>query len=768
MAAALDALAPYVKKLIADMAQEEVSKGGGTVEHKSPSYFQPLLFCLRNPVFAHKIGSRIKELNQRLESIHKEADKYKFNIGLGSNPEPRKLTAAELSSYRTIVSIIGVGGLGKTTLAQKIFNDATIQEQFKTKTIWLSITQQFDEVELLKTAIKHAGGDHVEARFLLVMDDLWSQKVWNDVLSVPVRNASKKQPGSRVLVTTRSAHLPQQMQAPLHQHRVKPLENDDAWSLLKKQLQPDQVDGIDQLKTVGMEILENCDGLPLAIKVIGGLLSTRYPSEHEWKAVLNMPAWSLTGLPQELDNRLYLSYEDLSPQLKQCLLYCSMFPKGVAILQAVVTEMWISEGLIQPPHKRSTSSHEYGLEDIATEYYRELIKRNLIEPMKGYSLTGYKCTMHDVVRSFAEYMVREESVVMVGQEQATTSGGGMLVRRLSLGQTVSVVEWAVLQRHESLRTLIVNSRVNFHPGDSVGSFSGLRVLYILSADCDTLVPSLSMLKHLRYLHLQDTDISRLPDDINKMKFLLYISLGNCKRLCYLPGSIIRLVHLRSLHIKGSNVSVIPKGFGELTNLRSLYGFPAHVDMDASNSWCSLQELAPLSQLRKPTLNGLKKVQESRMAEKAMISSKRHLGYLELNYSASGHTIGTGGAEAEQQQQQIVTEEVLEKLCPRTCLETLRVIGGYIGRRLPDWMCAPASAEFKSIRYLRLENVPCCTQLPDGLCCLPCLELLIIKDAPAIKRIGPKFQASSSVAARGSTASTSAPFPKLRHLYLERL
>ena len=162
-----------------------------------------------------------------------------------------------------------------------------------------------------------------------------------------------------------------------------------------------------------------------------------------------------------------------------------------------------------------------------------------------------------------------------------------------------------------------------------------------------------------------------------------------------------------------------------------------------------------------------------MAEKAMISSKCHLGYLELNYSTSrhtlgGHTIGTGGAEAEQQQQQKVTEEVLEKLCPPTCLENFSLKGGYVGRQLPDWMCAPASAEFKSIRYLRLENVPCCTQLPDGLCCLPCLELLIIKDAPAIKRIGPKFQASSSVAARGSTASTSAPFPKLRHLYLDGL
>ena len=333
MAALLDAFTPYLKKLIADMAQEEVSmmlgvsaeitklednmeglkafltdaerritdtsvqrwatklknamydvadildlcqleankrresRGGGSMEQQmAPGCFQPLLFCLWNPMFAHKIGSRIKELNQRLESIHKEAEQYKFNIGLGSNPEPRQLTAAELSSYRSsslvdesaivgeqierdtrelihlltssddnhnikVMSIIGVGGMGKTTLAQKIFNDATIQEHFKTKTIWLSITQQFDEVELLRATIKHAGGDHgaekdkntltetlfhtlSSGRFLLVMDDVWSQKVWNDVLSVPVRNASKKRPGSRVLVTTRSAHLPQQMQAP--------------------------------------------------------------------------------------------------------------------------------------------------------------------------------------------------------------------------------------------------------------------------------------------------------------------------------------------------------------------------------------------------------------------------------------------------------------------------------------------------------------------------------------------------------------------------
>jgi hypothetical protein len=209
------------------------------------------------------------------------------------------------------------------------------------------------------------------------------------------------------------------------------------------------------------------------------------------------------------------------------------------------------------------------------------------------------------------------------------------VRRLVVGQNVSVVDWGVLQRHKSLRTLIIGSRVNFHPGDTLGSFLSLRVLSIRSSDSDTLVPSLTKLKHLRYLHLENTLIYLGC----QMTFLLHISLyGNCEKLCHLPGSIIKLVHLRFLNSDGTNVSVVPKGFGELTNLRSLGGFPVHVDMDASSSWCSLQELEPLSQLKYLILYGLEKVQDSRMAKMAMINSKRHLGYLQLSYSASGHTI----------------------------------------------------------------------------------------------------------------------------------
>jgi hypothetical protein len=359
MAAVLVALAPLVKKLIADMAQEEVrmllgvsgevekldesmetlkafladaerrcitdqgvqrwvgklkdamydatdildlcqleadkvrgssTNGGGSVEVKVPSgWLQPLLFCMRNPVFAYRIGSRIKELNQRLDNIHKEAAKFDFITNLSSNLEPRKLIdgvgkscqkttsefnesaivgekiekdAKELAQVLVtndnhdikVVSIVGLGGMGKTTLAQKIFNETNVQEHFKVK-VWLSITQNFDEIELLRTAIEHAEGVHGGAqdktlltrtltntlsmgRFLLILDDMWGDQAWSHVLSVPIRNASHRQSGSRVLITTRFGDLAQRMGTSFYQHQVSPLDEEDAWFLLNKQLPP--------------------------------------------------------------------------------------------------------------------------------------------------------------------------------------------------------------------------------------------------------------------------------------------------------------------------------------------------------------------------------------------------------------------------------------------------------------------------------------------------------------------------------------------------
>lgn len=360
--------------------------------------------------------------------------------------------------------------------------------------------------------------------------------------------------------------------------------------------------------------------------------------------------------------------------------------------------------------------------------------------------------MHDVVRSFAKYMARQESLVLV---QAASVGDTGLIRRLCVEQTIPVEEWGTfLEKQKSLRTLMIMSGTMIRIGDFVGSLSCLRVLHIKSAESGSLVHFLCQLKHLRYLHLEDTDISMLPDDIHKMKFLQQISLIDCSELNHLPSNIVKLEQLRFLNISGSNVTVVPKGFGQLKTLRRLYGFPAYMEI-GNGGWCSLQEIGPLTQLRDLILSGLGNVSaSSSWAQNDTISIKEHsLRYLELRCGSSG--AGIPGDETERQQQQQRAVEVFQDfVCPPSCIEDLR-IRGYFGCRLPNWMMAQAMEveSFQSLRYLMLNDLPCCTQLPDGLCLLPILELLRIEDAPAINRIGAEFLASS------------AAFPKLTNLIL---
>lgn len=215
---------------------------------------KPLLFCMPNPFHAHEIGTRIKALNQRLDNIEKQSASFGFI--LGSYEDRGRRVQAENSSHTRestgqldrsvvvgekieedttalvakilqsrnevnnnimVVAIVGVGGIGKTTLAQKVFNDDSIEGEFDKK-IWLSINQNFDKTELPRTAITLAGGEHhgekvlavlqpiltttlTGKKFLLVMDDLWSHGAWEGVLKIPLVNAAAL--GSRVLITTK-------------------------------------------------------------------------------------------------------------------------------------------------------------------------------------------------------------------------------------------------------------------------------------------------------------------------------------------------------------------------------------------------------------------------------------------------------------------------------------------------------------------------------------------------------------------------------------
>ncbi|OEL14863.1 putative disease resistance protein RGA1 [Dichanthelium oligosanthes] len=746
----------------------------------------PLLFCMQNPLHAHDIGKRIKNLNQRLDGIKERSESFNFinlrsyeDHGRSTVPSDsyNRETSGELNEcglvgekikedarnlvemltkdeqtlceYNKIMvfAIVGVGGIGKTTLAQKFFNDDAIQQEF-TKKIWLSVNQDFNEVELLRRAISGAGGDHhatgdIKAmlertlkeavkghKTLLVMDDVWDHHAWEGVLKTPLFNSLDQ--GSRVLVTTRHENVARGMKAVEPYHHVDRLEPEDAWSLLKKQVVRNENDEpkIDMLKDIGMGIIAKCDGLPLAVKVMGGLLCQKRTRRGDWENVLNDSVWSVSQMPKELNNAIYLSYQDLHPSLKACFLHYSLLPKSTVLFLHDIVGMWICEGFV---HGNSRE-----LEELGKEYYEELILRNLIEPNRSY-VDQLACNMHDVVRSFAQYVSRDEALVTHNSEIGIIGATNPLkLLRLSLeteGSKPSELEWSSLKAYTSLRTLISVGHIKIKPGDSLAYFSSLRSIHIQSIEFDALAKSLCQLRHLRYLSIQYTNTSRLPENIGKMKFLQHINLTGCENLIKLPSSIVKLQQLRYLNLNGTSINNIPRGFGGLTNLRKLYGFPAHIDGD----WCSLEELGPLSHLIRLHITGLENVHSVSFATKARIDEKMCLSYLLLSCTSrhrdDGRMVKEEECISEKEQQQI--EDLFDELCPPTCLEFLQ-FRGYFGRQLPRWMRLPTVEPLGCLRLLMLEDLPCCTELPDGLCRLPCLEFLQILRAPAMKYIGPEF------------------------------
>ncbi|VAI94346.1 unnamed protein product [Triticum turgidum subsp. durum] len=700
--------------------------------------FNPLLFCMRNPFHAREIGTRIKVLNQRLDDIKERSTAFNF-INLGSYEDHRSNTHAshhgnpsretvgdfdrsaivgdkieedtralvaqimqtgkDINTGIKVVAIVGVGGIGKTTLAQKVSNDKAIQGEFS-KTIWLSVNQNFSDVDLLRKVIIKAGGGAqppesskttlhetlkntlIDHKTFLVMDDVWKHRAWDDVLKIPLDNAAAS--GSRVLITTRDEGVARGVKAIWPYHHVNTLAPEDAWSLLKKQVCSSEIDEdhINMLKDIGLKITQICGCLPVAVKVMGGILREKGGIRHDWQQVLDDSKWSTTKMPDDLNHIVYLSYEYMPSYLKQCFLYYSLLPKSRKFTMAEVVAMWISEGFI---HGNSCD-----LEELGRNYYQELVSRNLIEPVKwciGISV----CSMHDVIRSFAQYMTKDEALVAQdGDDDILAKLGSQKFLRLSIQTNQSQsgeLDWESLRSQQLVRTLISTVQINMKPGDSLVTFSSLRTLYIESIDLAVFVESLHQLKHLRYLTLVNANIYVLPENIGKMKLLQFLDLCQCRKLVNLPDSIVKLGQLRLLSLP--EASMVPRGFSGLTNMRRLRMFRAHMDGD----WCSLDELGPLSQLRFLELVQLENVSAASFAANARLGEKMHLNKLLLGCTSK---LGDDGLVSDEKQQRI--EKVFDKLCPPPSIEYLQ-IRGYFGWQRPSWMMSTSMVPLNNLKTI---------------------------------------------------------------------
>ncbi|XP_073102804.1 putative disease resistance protein RGA3 [Elaeis guineensis] len=754
--------------------------------------------------FKHEIGKKIKELNDRLKEINKDRSKLpalkytrqsaqegrvntrqtfpsviKSDI-VGAKIEEATQSLVELlikednKKYR-VLGIVGMGGIGKTTLASNIYNNKIIEENFPIR-VWVCISQDFSETKLLKEIIRGAGGNYGKAetkaelvtclsfvlskRFFIVLDDVWEKDVWEDLLRYAVENATST---GKIVITTRDRNVAGSIVAEREGiHRVDKMDDHSGWKLLCKIVfgDDDEEEEISSLKEIGVRIVEKCDGLPLAIKVIAGVLRSKERSNLEWNKVLQSGVWSMSQLQEQLPRALFLSYEYLPSDLKQCFLYCSLFPEDYRMDRDELIRYWVAEGFV-----RRTQGDTI-MEDLAEDFWRELIGRNLLQRVFFADLSdpaGNCCTMHDLLRSLAHFLIRDESIFLGDHEQSPNTNPLSKLRRLSMVNTGERLEVPdEIKQQKCLRSFLVWNSYETKMVENVlfKKLRFLRVMDLSGTRLESLPDSAGDLLHLRYLNVSKTEIKELPESIGCLVNLQILNLAHCRSLHTLPKAITKLCNLRCLCLQWTPLTHVPKGIGKLKHLNHLEGFVIGHDDRRDDEGCDLKELQSLSQLRFLNIQSLERAQPSG----ALVLANNHsLRTLILNGKQASICTREAIAIQRNDEEEAITiqrnDKIYNELSPQsTHLQELKIYD-FFGTGFPSWMMSPSlDVSFPNLTTIVLSHCKSCPQLPPlGL--LPHLKFLCISEAEAIKTIGPEF-----LGPRASSAATS--FPKLEELIFE--
>ncbi|XP_012704437.1 putative disease resistance protein RGA3 [Setaria italica] len=764
-------------------------------KHQPPHHHQALprllSSCCEADVPGADIAADIKSLNRKLQVILKEKNRLQLRSFLGDHhatpvrtalrhrksqgtgaPDTdiigsrieddaaglvRQLTEADGEADRAVVAIIGPDGIGKTALATKVYGSERIRRGFGARS-WVRVPREYTEAGLLSQVIDSFGGDTTggesfadlektlarlvgKRRFLLVLDDVRYGGVWEDVLRRPLEGAGR---GSRVLVTARRGSIAREMGAG-HVHRVKKLAADDGWLLLRAAARVVDGDAAEELKDVGERIAEKCGGVPLAIKAVAGVLRTREASAKEWAEVLASPAWLVKGLPEDAMKPLYLCYDDLPCHLKQCFLYCSLFPSDLTMDRRVLVQQWVAEGFVQ-------IRADAGVEEVAEEYFDELIGRHLLQPAEGVEHGGAaRCTMHDMLRALAQLLSQGEDLTGDSYRLLVDSDVTFAPRRVSLpGRNLAVVLEKILKL-EGLRTLLLKKNPLTIEGSIFTRLEHLKVLDLSETAVELIPDNLGNLVYLRFLNLSHTRIQAIPESIGNLWSLKFLLLRGCKSLHALPKGIEHLRGLRDLDLAGTVIDDAAFRVGHLRSLTSLRWFAvtskeARAAQDRSG-W-PLDELKNLSQLRTLHIQKLEKTAGRSEATEMSLAAKKGLQELELSCSGTVRPLQTPELVRK-------IEDIFEEMNPPLCLESLKLVN-YFGTRFPRWL----SVTFlPNLRDLDIVGCNFCQSFPP-LGRLPELRSLYIADSSALKDIGAEFM--------GTNQPHQVPFPKLENLHLQGL
>ena len=559
------------------------------------------LFSSSNPLaFRFRMSHQIKEIRDRLDKVAANGVRFGLtNVDPGLVVQQREMTYPDIDASSVIgrqneqdeiinllmqphphgdgdgdkslcvIPIVGIGGLGKTTLAKSVFNDKRMDQLFQLK-LWVCISDDFNIRKIIINIINSETTSNFTSssaplsglarlenikdldmaelvsrlrqklygqKFLVVLDDVWNddRAKWLELKDL-IKVAA---PGSKIIVTTRSNSIASMM-GDVFPYVLKGLSPKDCISLFVKwafkegeeKNYPNQVE-------IGKEIVKKCQGVPLAVRTLASSLFSNFDIS-KWELVRDSEMWNLEQKKGDILLALKLSYDQMPSYLRQCFVYFSLFPKDHLFDSNTMCSLWVANGLVQ-----SLNGIEK-LESIARKYIDELHSRSFIQDIQDH---GSFCQfiVHDLIHDLALYVGGEVFVVV----DSHIPNIPQQVRHLSVVGDDSR-DLNLFPKSRSVRSILFPiSRLGLESESLLNEW-------------------ISRYKYLRYLNLSDSSFKTMPNSIAKLEHLRVLDVSRNRKIRTLPNSICKLLQLHDLNLSGcTELENLPKGLGMLISLHHL-------------------------------------------------------------------------------------------------------------------------------------------------------------------------------------------------------
>ncbi|CAL4898485.1 unnamed protein product [Urochloa decumbens] len=761
-----------------DLLTHKISQGIGA----EVNFVKKTASKIKNIWSRHKIDSLIEELNARAQKVSDCHLRYKFddpatNFSQVVQIDPRLpaqrlvgidgpreeiidwLNKDDYAQQLKVVSIVGFGGLGKTTLAKQVYQK--IKGQFHCS-CFVPVSRNPNIAKILADMLKELKNqqscldpsddvrqliDKLRAflthkRYFIIVDDIWSTQAWELVKSaLPENNLN-----SRIITTTRIVSVAESCCSSLagHVHNIQPLRDQQSQQLFFKRVFGNTSSCPPHLEEISHGILQKCHGLPLAIITIASLLTGK-SNKDRWEQVYKSisSAFSYPGMR----DILLLSYYDLPHHLKTCLLYLSMFPEDYMIKREELIWRWIAEGFIAEVKGQT-------VDQVAENYFNELVNRSLIQPV-GIMYDGRAdgCRVHDMVLELIVLLSAEGNFASIVEKQSY-NGGGHMIRRLSV-QSEHVgdeVMQEIMDKWSQIRSIsfyglqeqgiphlkelyslrVLDFDYSSHIGNQhvkyIGSFFQLTFLRINCREVTELPEGIGDLRYLQTLDIQRSGIEKLPPSIGRLQKLVRLFVSYSVEL---PDEIEDLQALQELPITYYNSSIkFVETLRRLTKLKTLgLDMPHRQELGCDTGRYEEAFKSSLAAMGKHGLQSLNISKSNILEEELMdilcctIPCLREL-VIE----------GTGITRLSKQMVSLVNVTYLRLFMERIKQEDLCILGGIPAllsfnlsvAHAPDERLTIRSQQFRCLKEFRFSS----THAPVGG-----LEMLFLQEAmPKLRRL----------------------------------